>query len=34
MPPVLRLLRPKQWVKNLLVFVAPLAVGESTRTVR
>lgn len=30
MPPVLRLLRPQQWVKNLLVFAAPLAAGEST----
>ncbi len=28
MPPVLRLLRPKQWSKNLLVFAAPLFAGR------
>ena len=28
MPAVIRALRPKQWVKNVLVFAAPLASGR------
>ena len=32
MPPLLRLLRPKQWLKNVLVLVAPVAAGQFSNT--